>query len=104
MSVEDQERRQKQAERRIEGRMRAADRRVHGAMLARQKAADRRADEVVERIERGGVDPRPLPGLREDSLASTKSMPSMESSPSMASVESPASGDTGAPGSGGGVR
>ena len=68
--------------------MRAADRRVRGSMLARQKAADRRADEVIERIEKGGVDPRPLPSLREDSMASMESMPSMESSPSMESMES----------------
>jgi hypothetical protein len=68
--------------------MRAADRRVRGNILARQKAADLRADDVIKRIERGGVDPRPLPSLREDSMASMESMPSMESSPSMASIES----------------
>ena len=68
--------------------MRAADRRVRGGILARQKAADLRANEVVERIEKGGVDPRPLPSLREDSMASMESAPSMESSPSMASMES----------------
>ena len=68
--------------------MRAADRRVRGGILARQKAADLRANEVVERIEKGGVDPRPLPSLREDSKASMESTPSMESSPSMASIES----------------
>ncbi len=97
MSIRDQERRQKEAERRIDERMRAADKHVRGNMLARQKAADRRADEVIERIERGGVDPRPLPGLREDSMASTESMPSMESSPSMESIGSAetASGVTG---------
>src|SRR3712207_1580980 len=68
--------------------MRAANRRVRGGILARQKAADLRANEVVERIEKGGVDPRPPPSLREDSMASMKSAPSMESSPSMASIES----------------
>jgi len=68
--------------------MRAADRHVRGGILARQKAADLRANEVVERIEKGGVDPRPLPSLREDSMASMESMPSMESSPSMESIES----------------
>ena len=88
MSVRDQERRQKEAERRIDERMRAADRRVRGGILARQKAADLRANEVIERIEKGGVDPRPLPSLREDSMASMESMPSMESSPSIASIES----------------
>jgi hypothetical protein len=68
--------------------MRAADRRVRGGILARQKAADLRADEVVERIEKGGVDPRPLPSLREDSMPSMKSTPSIESSPAIASIES----------------
>lgn len=70
--------------------MRAADRHVLGNILARQKAADRRAEEVKERIEKGGVEPRPLPGLREDSMASMESMPSMESSPSMESIASSA--------------
>jgi hypothetical protein len=68
--------------------MRAADRRVRGGILARQKSADLRADEVVQRVEKGGVDPRPLPSLREDSMPSMKSTPSIESSPSMASIES----------------
>ena len=68
--------------------MRAADRRVRGGILARQKAADLRANEVVERIEKGGVDPRPLPSLREDSMASMESAPSIESSPSIPSMES----------------
>jgi len=62
--------------------MLAADRRVHGGILARQNAADVRADQVIERIEKGGVDPRPLSSLREDSMAS------MESMTSMASIES----------------
>jgi hypothetical protein len=88
VSVRDQERRQKESERRIDERMRAADRHVRGGILARQKAADLRANEVIERIEKGGVDPRPLPSLREDSMASMESAPSMESSPSMESIES----------------
>jgi hypothetical protein len=88
MSIRGQERRQKEAERRIDKRMRAADKRVGGNVLARQKAADHRANDVIKRIERGGVDPRPLPSLREDSMASMESMPSMESSPSMESIES----------------
>jgi hypothetical protein len=88
MSIRDQERRQKESERRIDERMRAADKHVLGNILARQEAADRRAEEVRERIEKGGVEPRPLPGLREDSMASMESMPSMESSPSMESIES----------------
>jgi hypothetical protein len=88
MSIRDQERRQKESERRISERMRLADKHVLGNILARQKEADRRAREVVRRIEKGGVDPRPLPGLREDSPQSMESMPSMESSPSMESIES----------------
>jgi hypothetical protein len=88
MSIRDQERRQKESERRISERMRLADKHVLGNILARQKEADRRAREVVRRIEKGGVDPRPLPGLREDSPQSMKPMPSMESSPSMESIES----------------
>jgi hypothetical protein len=88
ISVRDQERRQREAERRIDGRMRAADKHVRGDILARQKAADCRANDVVKRIEKGDVDPQPLPSLREDSMASMESMPSMESSPSMASMES----------------
>jgi hypothetical protein len=42
----------------------------------RAREATRRADQVVRRIERGDVEPRPLPSLREDSM---KSMESMES-------------------------
>jgi hypothetical protein len=57
--------------------MRMADKRVRGSILAREKAADRRADEVIERIERGGVDPRPLPSLREDSVESIESAESV---------------------------
>ena len=68
--------------------MRAADKYVRGNILARQEAAERRSNDVIKRIEKGGVDPRPLPGLREDSMASMGSMPSMESSPSMESIES----------------
>jgi hypothetical protein len=88
VSIREQERRQKESERRIDERMRAADRHVLGNILARQKEADRRSNEVIERIEKGGVDPRPLPGLREDSMASMESMPSMESSSSIQSIES----------------
>jgi hypothetical protein len=88
MSIRDQERRQKESERRLSRRMRLADRHVLGNILARQKEADHRAREVVRRIEKGGVDPRPLPGLREDSPQSMESMASMESSPSMRSIES----------------
>jgi hypothetical protein len=88
MSIRDQKRRQKESERRISERMRLADKHVLGNILARQKEADRRAREVVRRIEKGDVDPRPLPGLRENSLASMESTPSMDSSHSMESIES----------------
>src|SRR3712207_9471827 len=40
------------------------------------------------RIERGDVQPRPLPGMREDSLESMDSMDSMDSLESMRSIES----------------
>ncbi len=86
MSIRDQERRQESVERRIDRRMRASDKHVLGNILARQKEADRRAEEVVERIEKGGVDPRPLPSLREDSMNSMESMPSIKSSPSVESI------------------
>src|SRR5215212_10625093 len=54
----------------------------------RAREASLRAEEVKRRIEVGDVEPRPLPGMREDSLESMESMPSMESSPSMESMES----------------
>lgn len=93
MSMRDQERRQKEAERRMNAVMRRADRVVRG-VLARQKEADRRAKEVLRRVERGDVQPRPLPGVREDSLESSESMESMgsmepsESMPSAGTVSS----------------
>lgn len=87
MSIRDQERRQREVEHRIDARMRAADKHVRGNILAREKEAERRSNDVIERIEKGGVAPRPLPGLREDSAASMESIPSMESSPSMRSIE-----------------
>ncbi|HEX6711217.1 MAG TPA: hypothetical protein VF068_12875 [Rubrobacter sp.] len=88
MSVRDQERQARQAERRISEAMRRADRDVGKKIEARAHEASLRANEVKRRIERGDVEPRPLPGLREDSMASMESMPSMESSPSMKSIES----------------
>ena len=88
MSIREQERRQRQAEKRINGQMRRADKEVRGAMDERSRQADLRAKEVVRRIEKGDADPRPLPGLREDSLDSMESMKSMESSESMQSMES----------------
>ena len=79
MSIREQERRQRQAEKRINGQMRRADKEVRGAMDERSRQADLRAKEVVRRIEKGDADPRPLPGIREDSLESMESMKSMES-------------------------
>src|SRR3712207_3358612 len=88
MSVRDQERRARESERRISEAMRRADREVGQKITARAHEASLRANEVKRRIEKGDVQPRPLPGLREDSLPSMESMPSMESSPSMKSMES----------------
>src|SRR5215211_8133233 len=88
MSVRDQERRAREAERRIGEAMRRADREVGPKIAAREHEASLRANEVKRRIEVGDVEPRPLPGMREDSLESMESMPSIESSPSMKSMES----------------
>ena len=88
MSVRDQERRAREAERRIGDAMRRADREIKPSIEARAHEATLRANEVKRRIEVGDVQPRPLPGMREDSLESMESMPSMESSPSMKSMES----------------
>jgi hypothetical protein len=88
MSIRDQERRARESERRINQAMRRADREVGQKIAARAHEASLRAEEVKRRIEVGDVEPRPLPGLREDSLPSMESMPSMESSPSMKSMES----------------
>jgi hypothetical protein len=69
MSVRKQEQREREAmrkanevTRRIEGRMREAERKA--------KEAELRAEEVRRRIETGDVRPRPLPGMREDSIPS----------------------------------
>ena len=88
MSVRDQERQARQHDRRISEAMRRADREVGKGITARAHEASLRAEEVKRRIERGDVQPRPLPGKREDSLESMESMPSMESSPSMKSMQS----------------
>src|SRR5215210_3161427 len=79
MSVRDQERRAKESERRIAGAMRRADREVGQRIAARAHEATLRANEVKRRIEVGDVQPRPSPGMREDSMESLPSMPSMES-------------------------
>lgn len=88
LSIREQERRQKQSEKRIDDRMRRSDREIRGAIEERSRQADLRAKEIVRRIEKGDADPRPLPGIREDSLESMGSMKSMESSGSMESMES----------------
>jgi hypothetical protein len=88
MSVRDQERREREARRRIDEAMRRADREVKPRMEARARAADRRKEQVRRAIEVGDVQPRPLPGLREDSMASMESMESMKSMASMESMES----------------
>jgi hypothetical protein len=76
------------AERRIADAMRRADREIKPTIEARAHEATLRANEVRRKIEVGDVQPRPLPGMREDSLESMESMPSMESSPSMESMQS----------------
>lgn len=53
--------------------MRRADRQVRGSVEARAREADKRAREVVRRIEKGDVQPRPLPNLRKDSMRSIAS-------------------------------
>jgi hypothetical protein len=68
--------------------MRRADRQVRGSIEARAREAEKRASEVVRRIEKGDVQPRPLPNLREDSMESMESMQSMQSMESMRSIES----------------
>ena len=88
MSIREQERRQRESEKRIDERMRRSDREIRGTIDERMRQADLRAAEVVRRIEKGDVDPRPLPGIREDSAPSMESMPSMESSPSIKSMPS----------------
>ena len=88
MSIREQERRQRQVQKRIDERMRRSDREIRGAIDERSRQADLRAAEIVRRIEKGDIDPRPLPGIREDSLESMESMKSMESSPSMESMPS----------------
>jgi hypothetical protein len=88
VSIRDQERRQRAVERRISEAMLRADREVRRPMEARAKAADRRKEEIKRRIEKGDVQPRPLPGMREDSMASMQSMASMEPMESMKSMQS----------------
>jgi len=68
--------------------MRRADREVGKKITARAHEATLRANEVKRRIEVGDVQPRPLPGLREDSMASMESMQSMPSMKSLESMES----------------
>lgn len=75
MSVRDQERQEREAMRRAE----QSERRIR----AQSNEADKRADEVVRRIEKGDVTPRELPGKGEDSIGSIgnmESIGSMESS------------------------
>jgi hypothetical protein len=93
LSIREQEQRQRQAMNRIDERMRRSDREVRGAMEERSRQADLRAREIVRRIEKGDADPRPLPGLREDSLESMESMQSMQSIESSESLESMESAD-----------
>jgi len=88
MSVREQERRQREAQRRIDKEMRRADKETRKQIEARAGAADKRMRQVIRRIEKGDVEPRPLPGVREDSMDSMESMPSMKSMESKKSMES----------------
>ena len=76
MSVRDQERRAREAMRRLDEVASRIERRMWGATRQANQAT-LRAEEVRRRIEVGDVVPRPLPSLREDSMESMKSMKSM---------------------------
>jgi hypothetical protein len=58
--------------------MRKADMEIRPRIEARAQAADRRKEQAQRRVERGDVQLRPLPGFKEDSMASIKSMGSAE--------------------------
>ena len=68
--------------------MRKAKQVLGKKIATREHKASHRAEEVKRSIEKGDVQTRPLPGMREDSLASMPSMESIESMPSMESMES----------------
>ena len=72
MSVRDQEQRAKNATRKADEVAQRIKKRA-GEADRRAIEADRRAEEVRRRIEVGDVRPRPLPGMREDSIPSTPS-------------------------------
>lgn len=75
MSVRDQERKEREA-------MRRAAQAEH-RIKVQEKEAIKRSNEVVQRIEKGNVTPRELPGKGEDSVESVGNMESignMESS------------------------
>src|SRR5215204_414841 len=78
MSVREQERRQREAERRMDKEMRRADKETRRQIEARAGAANKRMRQVIRRIEKGDVEPRPLPGIREESMASMKSTESAD--------------------------
>lgn len=88
VSIRDQEKRQRRAERRMDAVMRRAEKEVKGNIRARQEEAMKRSDEEIRRIEVGDVQPRQQPGIREDSIESIGSMESMGSMKSMESMES----------------
>lgn len=72
LSVRDQERRAREAIRRLDEVASRIERRMQGA-TRQVNEATLRAEEVRRRIEVGDFVPRPLPSLREDSLESTES-------------------------------
>lgn len=79
MSVRDQERKQRQADKKAD--------QIERRIRARANEADKRADEVVRRIEKGDVTPRELPGKREDSVGSIGNMESIGNIKSLESAD-----------------
>lgn len=71
MSIRDQERRQQRA-------MRRADQ-VGRKIQAKEKQVDKRADEVMRRIDHGDVTPRGLPSKGEDFISPVGNVGEIES-------------------------
>lgn len=85
MSVRDQERQEQELMRKVNEAERKADKEVGERIQKQQREAELRADEVERRINEGDITPRALPGKKEDSVESTKSMESTESTKSIES-------------------
>lgn len=85
MSVRDQERKEQELMRRAHEAERKSDKETGERILRMQREAELRADEVERRIEKGDIEPRALPGKKEDSLESAESTESTESAKSIES-------------------